>query len=125
MRTSEQETGHPNMMTVVSAPQQRREARLDSTLKTSNAAWAGRVGLALLFLAGLAHFVFDSTDNAQPVAYATISAAAAAMPSAEYAVAARIGEAAAAPGRSDPSLPAGYANPGGGGDGNVMTFEHD
>jgi hypothetical protein len=127
MKSNEQETGRPDVQQVISTAQQQRAMHLKSALKEPTAAWAGLGGIALLILGGLLDFAVNCTNDVDSAAYATVSTAAAAMPSAEYAFAVRIGEAAAAPAKPDPTLPAADSDTdrGGGSDGNVMTYEHD
>jgi hypothetical protein len=135
MKSNEQETGRPGVQQVISAAQQQvisaaqqqRAMHLKSAPKEPTAAWAGLAGIALLILGALLDFAVNCTNDVDSAAYATVSTAAAAMPSAEYAFAVRIGEAAAAPAKPDASLPAADSDTdrGGGSDGNVMTYEHD
>ena len=127
MKSNEQETGRPGVQQVISAAQQQRAMHLKSAPKEPTAVWAGLAGTALLILGALLDFAVNCSNDVDSAAYATVSTAAAAMPSAEYAFAVRIGEAAAAPAKPDPTLPAADSDTdrSGGSDGNVMTYEHD
>ncbi|MGP1676429.1 MAG: hypothetical protein ACTS6J_04645 [Burkholderiales bacterium] len=125
MVSSEQESGYVNVRQVISAAKRQREAYLDSTLKTSTAAWAGPAGLALLFLAGLAYAAVDSASQTESVVVAKISTAATVASSADYGGAARKEQASGGFAQPADSYPAGYVSRGHDGDGNVMTYEHD